>query len=1453
MTSRGNCRRIVAVLLFLAGVFGVRFAAQAEDIDLFTINPAVSAQRPNVLIVLDSSANWDQNDPVETGKRSQYVLAAMASTIAALTDQFNVGLMMFSETGSPDDNIDGGVMRMGMRWMNSTNRSALVNFFQSVDSGFDKSNNTSMGLAFNEAYLYYSGLAAYSGIGKAKRDYLGNDWSNTSASMQNAPAAMQTASNAIWNLVKPADTPLPRNALTDSADRVYNTPITDACQKNFIIYIANGPFNDPNSSNVEATTRLAAAGGNTEPPTCTLSSQVCSFLAGNVSDEWARFLANPDPNNSSKPIVVSYAVEVNPNTNLQGTNTTKLLESIANLGEGKYFGVTSGGGGAEIADALTKIFAEIAAVNSVFASSTLPVSVNVRGAFLNQVYMGVFRPDANSSPRWPGNVKHYALAANASGEVFLVDKAGVAIENTTSGFVSPTAVSFWTAASAFWDTTYYPDAVAQAPQTPTTSDSPDGEFVEKGGAAQRLRTVYATTVNDATNGRKLYTCISAVCAADADLTSSVNYAFSTANSNITATLMGITGIQTVSPLNRVGNTVTASATAHGFSNGQVVRIGGANENQYNGDHNITVVDANTFTYSITETPISPATASSGQTLTAAKGGAPQAVLTLTSSGSTARATTLVAHGYTSGDSVTMSGATNSEYDGTYTITVVDATTFTYTITTGPADPTTLGTIIVTQGDAGTASSAISSLTRSGTTVTVDTSSSVFGGGDTCASVDISGTVTTGSSPSVYNVSNRACVRGTGNKKLTFQLDATELTPQSPDSSLVIVADASVTRTISSMTRPTGSGTVTVVTSAAHTYSSGNTVAISGATDSQYNGNKTITVVDATTFTFTLTPQPATPATTSTSLTATGSGGLSKDDVVNWARGGNVKTDDNPAALTTNVRGYLHGDVLHSRPAVINYNRVGQPVDRDLLVFYGANDGIVHAVKGGQNDADGFEKWGFVPTEFYTGFARLYNESPIISTNNTRTYFADGPISVNAEYAIDSSDAANPQERLDTTVGAAKAQLYIGMRRGGRFYYSLDVTDPDAPVYKWKIDNTGLGFEELGQSWSEAKVVKVRLASCPGLGGAGGICKVLVFGVGYDAAANDPETQGTATMGRGIFVVDATTGELLWSTGPAASTTGTGSYVQTTGMTYAIPADLAVFNTDLDVDNLADRIYAADTGGNLWRVNISDSDPANWKVYQLASLRTSGAANARKFLFAPDAVQFDSTTDSVLIGSGDREHPHETSILNRYYMIKDPHGVNNFPELSGSPGVQDPASVVTESNLCDLTDNNLQGTDAAAKALDRACLDDPDKKGWLIRLVGKDPNDPTNVALRSPGEKTVTGATTLGGTVIFATNTPKQAVLASGQCTGSLGTALIYAVSFRDATATIDFNGDGVVSQSEQFTQRVGGGFPPTPIPFATCIGPKCYEGAITGTDVVQPPTLAIGQRYRVFWNLSVDN
>ncbi len=42
-------------------------------------------------------------------------------------------------------------------------------------------------------------------------------------------------------------------------------------------------------------------------------------------------------------------------------------------------------------------------------SASLPVSVNTQGTFLNQVYLGMFRPDAAGSPKWLGNVKQYQL------------------------------------------------------------------------------------------------------------------------------------------------------------------------------------------------------------------------------------------------------------------------------------------------------------------------------------------------------------------------------------------------------------------------------------------------------------------------------------------------------------------------------------------------------------------------------------------------------------------------------------------------------------------------------------------------------------------------------------------------------------------------------------------------------------------------------------------------------------------------------------------------------------------------------------------------------------------------------------------------------------------------------------------------------------------------------------
>ena len=63
----------------------------------------------------------------------------------------------------------------------------------------------------------------------------------------------------------------------------------------------------------------------------------------------------------------------------------------------------------------------------------------------------------------------------------------------------------------------------------------------------------------------------------------------------------------VTSLTRSGSTATATVAAHGFSNGDYILIVGANEAAYNGTFIISNVTTNTFDYTVTGTPATPAT------------------------------------------------------------------------------------------------------------------------------------------------------------------------------------------------------------------------------------------------------------------------------------------------------------------------------------------------------------------------------------------------------------------------------------------------------------------------------------------------------------------------------------------------------------------------------------------------------------------------------------------------------------------------------------------------------------------------------------------------------------------------------------------------------------------------------------------------------------------------------
>jgi hypothetical protein len=63
----------------------------------------------------------------------------------------------------------------------------------------------------------------------------------------------------------------------------------------------------------------------------------------------------------------------------------------------------------------------------------------------------------------------------------------------------------------------------------------------------------------------------------------------------------------VTSITRASTTATVTATAHGFTTGDQVNIRGAVQTDYNGDFIVTVTDANTFTYTVSGNPATPAT------------------------------------------------------------------------------------------------------------------------------------------------------------------------------------------------------------------------------------------------------------------------------------------------------------------------------------------------------------------------------------------------------------------------------------------------------------------------------------------------------------------------------------------------------------------------------------------------------------------------------------------------------------------------------------------------------------------------------------------------------------------------------------------------------------------------------------------------------------------------------
>ncbi|HCM48835.1 MAG TPA: hypothetical protein DIS98_15505 [Colwellia sp.] len=475
------------------------------------------------------------------------------------------------------------------------------------------------------------------------------------------------------------------------------------------------------------------------------------------------------------------------------------------------------------------------------------------------------------------------------------------------------------------------------------------------------------------------------------------------------------------------------------------------------------------------------------------------------------------------------------------------------------------------------------------------------------------------------------------------------------------------------------------------------------------------------------------------------------DMLAWINGSDTDDVNDDGVTLGEVRPDVFGDPLHSKPVVINYG------NGDIYVVIGTNHGVLHMFKDDETTNTIDEVWAFMPKEF------IRNINPLRQNLDTsaKIYGIDGLIT---SHITDNNGDGKVNED-------DKVWLFFGYRRGGNSYYAIDITNPSVPKVMWTIEGGSGDFVELGQTWSQPKVIFSQLNVDDSTAKP-----TLIFGGGYDTIKDSHNIGGQVgadSKGKAIFMVDAETGTLVWSLSPSGDTNFNGS--------DSIPSSIATL--DSDGDGFTDRLYAGDTGGNVWRVDMPGSDKSKFSVFKLASLGNADESSAthdndRRFFSEPDIVrayitetidtgkvdsddkaiiiQQDIPYDAILIGSGDKTNPLNNNNDDAFFMIKD---INIKSRQFTNSTVPSSPSPINFSDLADYTDNpfsDVLTTQERATLSLQVSL----KSGWFIDL---------NLL----GEKSTSSALVINNQVNFTTYTPPTET--AGICEVINGQGWLYSV------------------------------------------------------------------------------
>lgn len=477
--------------------------------------------------------------------------------------------------------------------------------------------------------------------------------------------------------------------------------------------------------------------------------------------------------------------------------------------------------------------------------------------------------------------------------------------------------------------------------------------------------------------------------------------------------------------------------------------------------------------------------------------------------------------------------------------------------------------------------------------------------------------------------------------------------------------------------------------------------------------------------------------------------------------------------------------------------------RAPTVFVGANDGMVHAI----NALDGQERFAYLPNML------IENKKAAEYTNPTHSQLVTG---------VDSRLRVQ-----DVFIRGQWRTVLVGsMRLGARGVFALDVTDPSAfgaGNVLWEFSNTSTGGAALGYTYDSANIMRLSTGKW-----------VVVVSSGYfpttnldprgepDPASSDPNKDKTS-----LFVLDLETGARI-------------AEIQTASAPQSVPLSFGLSTPavyDLNSDQVDDIVVAGDLVGNLFRFDLTSTDPAQWKVdlmfktYTTTPTQTNASTLPRQPITSmPVALRDTQRNGSPIwvVGTGKYLGKEDRTAIGiasnvgpqAIYGVRD-YGTasTNYPSLPSQMTAQTLTQPSANSRL--LTTNAISSTG----------------RGWMI---------PLNIAAE-PGERVVFTAKPIYSLNIAVVNTviPRG----SDPCNPQ----------FRGASIVVD----GATGGSPAgLTGGSGGGEQPGP-----CEGDQCRDptprligdtfvlpvsGAGSGTSGSRPPGIKAPPAYRGSWRELLD-